>query len=212
MKWIDFLKIVGNLPLIETEYLLAGVSNPGAVEVQISRWQKTGKLIQLKRGVYLLSESYRKTDISEYYIASVLKKPSYLSLEKALEYHGMIPEAVRVFTSVTTKSPTSFTSKLGTFDYRHIKNSLFWGYDSMELNKQTVFIASPEKALLDFLYLKKVKVSLGYVEELRLQNLEKFNPDRFMQYARRFKRQNILRAAEIVKKYIESAKEGEKTL
>ena len=79
MKWEELVKIVGNLPLIEAEILLAGVSNAKTVKVQISRWQKAGKLIQIKRGVYLLTEPYRKVNIYEPYIASVLKKPSYLS-------------------------------------------------------------------------------------------------------------------------------------
>lgn len=212
MKWEEFVKIVGNLPVIETELLLAGVSNTGPVKVQISRWQKAGKLAQLKRGIYLLSEPYRKIDIYEPYLASLLKKPSYLSLEKALEYHNLIPEAVMVYTSVTTKRPGKFTSEAGTFDYRHIKNSLFWGYRSVTVNKQTAFVASAEKALLDFFYLKGVGITTEYLKELRLQNTGRIDLSKLFAYGQRFKKPGILSVCETIKKYIEAHKDEEKTL
>lgn len=212
MKWNELLKIAADLPVIETEHLFVGASDPKTIEVQVSRWAKAGKLIQLKRGVYLLAQPYRKVDVFGPYIASVLKKPSYLSLEKALEYHNLIPEAVPVYTSVTTKRQGNFASKFGTFDYRHIKNSLFWGYNSVRFKEQTAFIASPEKALLDFLYLKEVDVSWEYVKELRLQNLGKVNLGKLIKYAKQFKKRRILQAAELIKKYSIDAKKGERAL
>ena len=127
MKWEEFIKNVGNLPVIDTEILLAGVVNPEAVKVQISRWQNSKKLIQLKRGIYLLNEVYRKVDVYVPYLAVYLKKPSYISMEKALEYHGLIPEAVPVWTLITTKRSGKIILKEGTFDYRHIKPSFFLG-------------------------------------------------------------------------------------
>lgn len=202
MKWEEFLKISGRLPIVDSQIFLAGVANPKPLKVQISRWKKAGKLIQLKRGIYLLSEAYRKIDIYEPYIASLLKRPSYISLEKAMEYHGLIPEAVSVYTSVTTKMPAKFTTKAGIFHYRHIRKSLFWGYESVTVNKQTAFIALPEKALLDFIYLSGVRVSADYIEELRLQNVEKINLNKLFYFARRFRKPGILAAAKVIENYI----------
>ncbi len=212
MKLEEFVKKVGNLPVIDTEILLAGVSNPGPFKVQISRWEKAGKLIQLKRGIYLLFETYRKVEANGFYIASLLKQPSYVSLEKALEYHDLIPEAVHVYTSVTPKRPGEFISKAGNFDYRHIKSSLFWGYHSVIFNNQTAFIASPEKALLDFFYLKDVKISLDYLEEMRLQNIEVIDLDKLLEYAKKFKKPSMLHIAAIIKQYITECRQREKTL
>jgi len=212
MKLENFVKKVKDLAVIDTELLLAGVSNHKAIKVQISRWLKAGKLIQLKRGLYLLSEPYRKVDVFEPYIASILKKPSYLSLEKALEYHGLIPEAVPVYTSVTSKMPAKFSSEIGVFDYRHIKSSLFWGYASVTVYKQTAFIATAEKALLDLIYLKGMKISLDYLKEMRLQNVKAISLEKLWEFATRFNKPGIMRAAKIIKKYIDSYKEEEKTL
>jgi predicted transcriptional regulator of viral defense system len=212
MNWDKFLKLTGELPVIDTESLYVGISDPTPIEVQISRWKKTDKIIQLKRGIYLLGEPYRKIEVYEPYIAAVLKKPSYISLEKALEYHNLIPEAVTVYTSVTTKREGRFVTPAGIFDYRHIKESIFWGYKSLIVNKQTAFIASPEKALMDFFYLKRVKISLEFLEELRLQNIEKINMETLFEYAGRFRKPKMLKVAEIIKKYCAISKKEEKLL
>jgi predicted transcriptional regulator of viral defense system len=212
MEWPDFLKQWGNLPAIDTENLLAGGLNSASIQVQISRWEKAGKLIQLKRGIYLLAEPYRKVEVYEPHLAGILKQPSYISLEKALEYHSLIPEAVPVYTSVTTKGPAKFISKLGVFNYRHIKKTLFWGYQSVTVNKQTAFFASPEKALLDFFYLNGLKISHEYLKEMRLQNVERINLEKLSAYGRKFKKPGILNAVKIIEKYITLYKKEEKIL
>lgn len=212
MKFDEFLKRVEKLPVIEAEALSVGSASPVKLRVQLSRWSRSGKLIQLRRGVYLLSKRYRKIEIFEPYIASILKKPSYVSLEKALEFHGVIPEAVPVYTSVTTKRAISFSSEAGRFSYQHIRKSLFWGYGSVTMNKQTAFIAAAEKALLDLIYLKAKNVSPEYVDELRLQNIGKIGMKRLREFAARFNKPKMLRAAAMICEYIKSHKEREKRL
>lgn len=212
MEFEKFIEKYRYLPVILTENLLAGVSDPGPIQVQMSRWQKTGKLIQLKRGIYILAEPYRKVEIFDAYLAAILKHPSYVSLEKALEYHHLIPEAVHVYTSVTTKRPGEFSTPMGRFHYQHIQTPLFWGYESVTMNNQTAFMAHPEKALLDFFYFKGIKVTMEYLRELRLQNLEEFSLKRFLEYARRFKKPRVLKAAKLFQQYMEMEQGQEKTL
>lgn len=202
MKWEEFLKQVNHLPVIESEMLLTGAADPAALSVQLVRWAKAGKIIQVKRGVYLLSEIYRKIDVYEPHLASILIKPSYISLEKALEFHGLIPEGVPVYTSVTTKRSGRFITPVGVFDYRHLQPSLFWGYQSITLRQQTAFIAQPEKALLDFFYLKKIKVSHDFLEEMRLQNCEIISNQTLITYAQRFQKPGILAAAKTLQQYL----------
>jgi len=202
MEFKNFLLRVQNFPVVDTKILSTDLAESLSIKVQISRWVRSGKLIQLKRGIYLLAEPYRKLSASEFYIASVLKSPSYVSLEKALEYHGLIPEAVPVFTSVTTKRPTVFETTFGRYDYRHIQPSLFWGYGSLNFNGQTVFMATPEKALLDFFYLKHVKVSLDYLREMRLQNMDGFSQERLEEVAQRFNKPGLTRAVKWVGQYM----------
>ncbi len=200
------------LPLIDTENLFVGIPDPIGIEVQISRWKKAGKIIQLKRGMYLLAEPYRKIEPYAFYIAGVLIRPSYISLEKALEYYNLIPEAVTTYTSITTKRKKRFVSEPGIFEYSHINKSLFWGYNSVTVNNQTAFVASCEKAILDYFYIKKPDISLDYLEGLRLQNVNKISIKKLFEYARRFNRQKILYAAQLIKEYIALNRAGEKTL
>lgn len=212
MKFNEFVTIASKLPVIEVETISAGEAFPLKLKVQLSRWVKSGKLIQLRRGVYLLPKVYRKIDPFEPFIASILKKPSYLSLEKALEFHGLIPEAVPVYTSVTTKRAVSFSSEAGRFSYQHIKQGLFWGYISITMNKQTAFVAAPEKALLDLIYLKVKNVSPEYIQELRLQNIEKIRMNKLLEFAARFNKPKMLRAAKIIRDYIKIYRNRRKKL
>jgi predicted transcriptional regulator of viral defense system len=209
MKFEEFLKVTGSLPVIDSENLLAGSVKPQAMKVQFSRWTKQGKLIQLKRGFYLLALVYRKVPAYELYIASLLTAPSYISLEKALEFHNLIPEGVPVFSCVTTKRPAELNTPMGRFSYRHIKPELFWGYQAMTLNGQTGFVASPEKALLDFFYFKNVEVSMDYLVEMRLQNVEEINVEKLIEYAKRFNKPKLRRVAEVIGRYVASYRKGE---
>jgi predicted transcriptional regulator of viral defense system len=212
MDWNEFLNTAVRLPVVDTEDFLVGVGDSLGLKVQISRWKKSGKIIQLKKGVYLLAEPYRKIEVCEPYIAAILKKPSYLSLEKAFEYHNLIPEAVSVYTSITTKRQARFVSKAGIFDYRHIKKGLFFGYKSVTVNRQTAFIALPEKALLDLFYFKKGEVTAGYIEELRLQNLENISLKRLFNYAKLFKKPKIFKAVDLLREHIRLYKKRVKDL
>lgn len=212
MEFDDFLQKAQQFLVLNTQVLSAGIQDPSSFRVQLSRWVKSGKLIQLKRGMYLLSIPYRKNTPSELYIASVLKIPSYISLEKAFEFYGLIPERVTVNTSITTKRPESFETPAGRYEYQHVKPTLFWGYTALKMDQETVFMATPEKALLDFFYLRHIKVSMEYLIGMRFQNVEGINIDKLREDARRFKKQNVLRAVELMVEYIKNEIEGTITL
>jgi len=208
MDFEEFAKSVRNLSVIDTESLLTGVSKPESILVQLSRWQKARRLIQLRRGVYLLSDAYRKIEPSEFFLASVLEKPSYVSLQKALEFHGLIPEAVGIYTCITTKRPQRVKTPMGVFDYRHVKTTLFWGYNSVKFGKDIAFIASPEKALLDLFYFYSGRITQEYLSELRLQNIHSLNVRKLFAAARRFKKPKMLVAAKILIEYVREFKRG----
>jgi predicted transcriptional regulator of viral defense system len=212
MNWENFLKKVRTLPIIDTKGFYPGIDDPASIEVQITRWMKDGKIIQLKRGLYLLSEAYRKIEVFEPYLAYMLKNPSYISLEKAFEYYNLIPESVSVYTSVTTQRPGRFKSEIGIFDYRHIQESLFWGYKSVKVNNQTGFMASPEKAFLDFFYLRKGALSINFISEMRLQNLDKIDMKVLLNYAQRINKPRLIKFAELLKEYIKLNLNEQKTL
>jgi hypothetical protein len=94
-------------------------------------------------------------------LANLIYGPSYVSLEWALSYYGMIPERVEEVTSVTLKRKQSFLTPLRTFSYQHI-NPLAYptGVTRIEVSDyQKALIATPEKALCDLLMLRRGKIT-----------------------------------------------------
>ncbi|MDD5747704.1 MAG: hypothetical protein PHP64_01405 [Actinomycetota bacterium] len=176
MKFSELQEIVDDEPVFETGLLIAGRVNPAEVRRQLSRFTASGRLIQLRRGLYVLAPPYRKTTPHPFLIANRMVHASYVSRHSALEFHGLIPEHVPVVTSVTTSRPGFLKTPLGDFDYRHVKRDFFHGYRAVDLgNKQTALVATPEKALLDIAYLQPESDNRGYLSELRLQNMERFD-------------------------------------
>jgi len=179
MKYSELLRIVGREAVFRSSLLAAAAPDPVDLGRQLSRWRKSGRLIQLRRGVYALSERYRKNDPHPFTAANLMQSASYVSLQSALEYHGLIPEYVPAVTSVTTGRPEQLDNSLGSFIYRHIQKALFFGYRRLDLGQgQSAFVAEPEKALLDLLYLTPGLGDSAYLRELRLQNLASLNMDR----------------------------------
>ena len=182
MKWQDLLILIGSEPVFSSTFLMVGNSSRADIHLQLSRWVKAGKLHQLKRGLYVLAEPYRKVSPHPFLIANRIKNASYVSLQSAMAWYNLIPEYVPVITSVTTTRTDTFHSSEGSFLYRRIKKSLFTGYMYTELvDGQFVFLAQPEKALLDLIYLTPHSESREYLRELRLQNMDMINTDLLLQ-------------------------------
>jgi predicted transcriptional regulator of viral defense system len=196
MKWDELLQIVGREPIFHSSILIVGGVDPADLGRQLSRWVKSGNLIQLRRSLYVLSERHQKTRPHPFLVANRLKRASYVSLQSALEYHDLIPEYVPSVTSITTGRPEELLTPLGTFIFKHIKKPLFSGYQSIDLGEdQTAFIATPEKALLDLLYLTPGSDNPDYLRELRLQNSETLKKDLLIELADRSGSRKLLRAA-----------------
>lgn len=173
MEFKQLLKLVGREPLFETGLLLAGDVESGQIRRQLGRWVKGDKVFQLRRGLYTLAPPYQSTPPHPFQIANRLVRGSYVSLQSALSFAGLIPEAVPVTTSVTTARPNRWETPLGVFDFRHIQVDLFYGYRNVEVGRgQSAFVARPEKALLDLVYLTPGADAPEYLRELRLQNLQ----------------------------------------
>jgi predicted transcriptional regulator of viral defense system len=131
-----------------------------------------------------------------------------VSLQSALAYHGLIPEHVPTVTSVTTLRPGLRKTPLGDFEYRHVKRQYFFGYKPVQVGeRQAALIASPEKALLDLVYLNPGADSREYLDELRLQNLDAIDPAALASMAEKSASPKLMRAALIVEDLV--AREAE---
>lgn len=209
MDFETLLSLVGDEPVFDAGLLLAGRRSPGYVRRQLSGWVKSGKLWQLRRGLYTLAPPYQRTAPHPFLVTNRLVGGSYVSLQSALGYYHLIPEHVAAVTSVTTQRPGEWDTPLGTYLYRHIQPDLFYGYQRVRVSDdQQAFIASPAKALLDLVHLEPGGDSPEYLTALRLQNLDQLDVDALHELAQRSGKPKLLRAADAITGLIEEESEG----
>lgn len=204
MKFDELLASTAKQPFFETGLLLAGAVDPADVRRQLSRWVQAGRVIQLRRGLYTLAAPYQQTPPHPFLIANSLLPGSYVSLQSALAYYGMIPEYVAQTLSVSTLRPARWRNALGDFRFQHLAPHLFYGYQQVTFAPgQEAFIAFPEKALLDLAHLIPDGDDPAYLAGLRLQNLERLDPQRLQDLAGRAGKPKWLRAAARISALIE---------
>jgi predicted transcriptional regulator of viral defense system len=194
MEFDSLLKLVGADPIFESSLLFAGNVNPNVIRIQLTRWVKSGRIYQIRRGLYSIAPPYRKNQPHPFLVANHLQRASYVSLQSALAYYDLIPEIVNITTSVTTGRPERLETPLGIFEFRHLKTNLLFGYQMLELGGQSALVATPEKALLDLIYLQPGGESTSYLKELRLQNIERFDQDLLKKQSEKFGTPKLRRA------------------
>jgi predicted transcriptional regulator of viral defense system len=123
---------------------------------QLSRAAKKGELIRVKRGLYCLSEHLAKRTPHPFELASFIYGPSYISLESALSYHGLIPESVPSITSTSIKRNTTAQTPFGFYTYHRLPTfNFFIGVEHVKEDDNQFLLATPWKALLDYIYCYK---------------------------------------------------------
>lgn len=129
----------------------------GARELLLDRAIKAGEILRIKRGLYVLAPEYRKSEPPPFTIAALLYSPSHISLETALAYHGLIPEAVYQVASVTTRRRHVFETPLGVFSYHCVPcQNPAAGVEGVKLHQSFwAFVATPLRAIADLLYLNR---------------------------------------------------------
>jgi len=150
--------IRGRIPreVFDYQALMGALSGYSKPRDKITRLLASGAIIRIRKGLYCFGEALRREPISREQIANLIQGPSYVSLEYALAYHGLIPERVEVVTSVTTRRSRRFATPLGAFTYRSLLETRYATGAVLEpAGKTTFLIATPEKALADKVWTDK---------------------------------------------------------
>jgi len=186
MKFNALLKLIGRQPWFDLATVVQLADEPRAqLQMQLYRWCRAGKLLPLRRGMYAFAEEYRRMSIEPAELANHIYSPSYLSLQWALSYYGLIPEKTVTFTSVTTRQTKRFENDFGMFSYRHLKPDVFFGYHSLKMNGHDVRIAMPETALLDLWHLEPGPWGEERMMGMRFQNVELLDMTRLAEFTQR---------------------------
>ena len=205
---IEYQQELERLPFFnkKTAAILTGKSG-GNLDKQLSRLERKGYLIRLKKGLYVSTSFVEKLPDRQLYLeylGGVLRFPAYISLEYALSEYGLIPEGVASVTSVTLKSSRVLETPLGTFIYRSLKELLFGGFTSKDFLDKKINWATPAKALFDFLYLRKLTdLPRELTEDLRINwaNFTAADRSEFSQWVERSGSKKMARILEIIGKH-----------
>ena len=156
--------MIKNSAILNYEY-----QNYGNIPEKIQTEVKNGRLIKIKRGFYVTSDT-----TNPFTIANSIVSPSYISFETALAYYSLIPERVYLIKSATFKKnkTKSFKTPIGSFYYQDIYEKAYpYGIDTISMDGVNVSIASPEKAILDMLSVISPRDSVKEVKDLLFDDL-----------------------------------------
>lgn len=147
-----------------------------SLKTLLTNWSNKGLIQRLIRGFYAFEIA--KSDYLR--LANEIDKKSYLSFEYALYYYNLINQVPSVITLATKNRSRQITAASQTFEYTHLKDGLFFGYEL----KEGVYVAAPEKALADLMYLisrgKRIaeldSLDKNKINQKKLQNILKKYP------------------------------------
>jgi len=150
---------------------------PASIRVLCSRYVKNGIFTRLKNNVYAFSQKWADVSSEELLkAANFLQVPSYISFMTALGIYDMTTQVQRNFTeSAALKRSIKYDIKGVAFNYYKLKKRLYFGF----VKKDGIFIATPEKALADTLYLYSIgkyrpdlnSLSLGRLDRKELRRI-----------------------------------------
>ena len=161
--WLNFLKENKEIKIFHIKHFYLLTKIPiHSLKVELMRLVKKGILKRICKGYY--ANPFNLPSIEE--IASQIYYPSYISLESALSYWGILSQIPMVLTMVTIKLPFKIKTSFGIIEYRQIKKEYFWGF----IIKNNFFIAEKEKALADYIYFNR---NLCNFSELHLEDIKK---------------------------------------
>ena len=193
-EWLLFFKSHPQKKLFRLSDLTQLVDEPKtSISVQLTRLTNAKVLTRVAQGWY--ANPFSQLSAEE--IAMVLRVPSYLSLEYALSRQGMLSQRPYTLTLVTTRPPYTFQREKKNYEYHQINKSLFWGYEQ----EQGVLIGTPEKALLDLLYIRGVRTKEitvnGFRSLLDDMDRELLNIHRLQEYVKKFGKGTITLALDL---------------
>ena len=153
-----------------------GIEKTKTLYVLLQKLENDGLINRVAKGKYHFSLK----EINDFELANFLVDPSYVSLETALSFHGILPQFPYSVTSVTTLKTRRLNYQEKEYDYAHLESKYFWGF----IKKDRFLIAIPEKALLDELYFMAKKLRQIHVRDLNLEGIDR---KKLLEFSRRIK-------------------------
>jgi len=155
-------------------------------KVHLNRLKKRGIVKQIQRNVYTVQED-------PLIIASRIIWPSYISFWAAFRYHNLteqIPNKISVITT-RSKSRENIVTMNTTIIFEKIRPSWFFGFSKIKIQGFEVFMAEPEKAIIDAVLLKKISTTEIY--SLLKDNIRNISTNKMVEYIIRIKNKALIK-------------------
>ena len=192
MQYLKFRELFKDFTVFSSVDI--GSADPCFHRRRLNDWQEKGYLKKIINGYYIFSD-LPLDENTLFETANRIYSPSYISLEMAFSYYGLIPESVYGITSATTRATRTFQTPVGTFLYRSLNPRLFFGYNIVNYGGQKHFnLASSEKAVLDFFYFNPSLTTMEDFTSLRFNKdvfFQKVKEDVFFDYLDRFSQKSL---------------------
>ncbi len=178
----------------------------------VNKALKKEEIITIRRGLYLLADKYRQKKLSKFFLASRIAPHSYISLESALSYHGWIPEQVKTVTSVLACGRTKkFVTSFGEFAFYQLPVNEYEFLTGVvrveEIADEPFLLASPLRALVDYVYIKKIDwQGIRYLTEglrIEIKQLMQINRNDFFEIKKIYRSKRVLHFLDNLKQEIE---------
>lgn len=142
-----------------------GIKKENTLYKLLQRLEKSGIIIRITKGKY----HFLFNEINDFELANFLINPSYVSLESALSFYGILPQFTYTITSVTPLKSQKIIHQEKEYEFSHLSSKYFFSF----IKKDKFLMATPEKALLDELYFMAKKIRSVHFEDLDLKSIDK---------------------------------------
>jgi predicted transcriptional regulator of viral defense system len=170
----------------------ADESQSQLVRETLSRWVKAGHILRLKKGIYMTRRFYDRHQGEASFtpaVSAIIVPQSYVSLEFILQRSGVLTEITYPITCITPKNTRRIENTIGTFVYRHIKTSLYYGFSQANYLGVRYNQASTSKALFDYFYFRPLpqrartkRINLANDLRLNVAELPPHQRDEFAEF------------------------------
>ena len=202
MQFLDFKQQFSKYIIFSTKEIEK--LYPNFNKINLLSWQKKGYLQKIRNSWYCFSDIKIDQTVL-FYFANKIYQPSYVSLEAALYYYGIIPEAVFTTTSISTLKTKEFKNKYSLITYKNIKRNCFFGYKLVQKENFTFKIADIEKALLDYLYLNYSIKNIDDIKSLRLNKhilQEEIDFEKMNEYVKYYNSKILVKKIKILNQFL----------
>lgn len=169
----------------------------------LTRWVKQNLLVKLRNSWYSFPD-YMNVPNIQHFVSNKIYTPSYVSLHSALAFYGIIPEAIVQTTAVSSLKKASFENSFGSFSYQQVLPELMFGSEQKTFrNQHSLLFATPEKAILDLLYLypqynnEQEIIELRFDEEFMQEDL---NVERLNEFTEKFQSKTLRNRVDLLLK------------